>query len=111
MTTALMDWAMEVASREVAAARHVMVLVPNCKWACIAARQYKLSVWVRASTVESSLKSVPIDTLILVGRNHPDWNKKGEMYARERLKTCLTPRVLVFDVPEETKGCMTMGLD
>lgn len=77
---------MGVASREVAAGRQVMVLVPNSKWICsVLQRYWRTPARIRASTIESSLKSLSIDTLILVGQSHADWNKKSEMYARDKV--------------------------
>lgn len=92
------DYALEIANYEAEAGNMVMVLVPNRGWlsAALRLREWK-GVYLRASTVESSLKSVAIDTLVLVGRDHPDWNEKGERYARERLRTSLKPRVILAE--------------
>jgi len=89
----LIDKALKLARSEVANERRVMVLFPNSKWRSAALPQSE-GIWLRASTVESSLKSVPIDTLILVYRKHPDWNMKGERYARGKLCTSPSPRVI-----------------
>jgi len=86
------------AFEEVQAGRKVMILVPNREWASIVQKSWKLpEIWVRASTVESGLKSVPIDTLILVGTDHHDWNVAGESYARERVHPSPNGRIIIFD--------------
>jgi len=90
------DYAMEIANYEAAAGNTVMVLFPNRGWVGAALRRPKQDgVYLRSSTVESSLKSLAIDTLVLVARNCPTWNEKGEMYARERLRTSRNPRVIL----------------
>ena len=89
--------AKEIAQEE-AVDRHVMILFPTSEWRSVALPQSE-NIWLRASTNESSLKSVPIDTLILVDRKHPDWNKKGELYARELLRTSRRPRII------HVRGC------
>ncbi len=89
---------MKIARSEAAAGNTVMVLFPNWIWVSAALRQPRPSgVYLRASTVESGLKSLLIDTLILVGRHDPAWNKKGELYARERTRASLKPQVIIAE--------------
>lgn len=86
--------AMEIARREAAADRRVMVVFPNKRWRCTALPRPE-NVYLRASTTISGLKMVSVDTLILVGREHPAWDKEGEGYARERTRTSRDPRVMI----------------
>lgn len=90
------DYAMEIAHGEAAAGNKVMVLFPNSTWWSAALPQPK-DIYLRASTIESGLKMVSIDTLILVGHNLPEWDEKGERYARERLRTSRDPRVIIAE--------------
>jgi len=90
--------ALQAGCHEVKQSRKTMLLTPTCSWSRFAASQRIVAgVHLRASTFEPGLKSLPLDTLILVSPSDPEWNKKGEMYARERLGTSLEPRVIVFD--------------
>lgn len=84
---------MAIAKSEAVDGQQVMVLFPTPEWRSAALPQPK-DIWLRSSTVESGLKCLPIDTLILVDRSHPDWNINGERYARERLRTSREPRVI-----------------
>ena len=88
--------AMKIAYKEVATDRKVMVLLPNNEWRSAALSPYTDNIYLRASTIESSLKSVAIDTLILVATDHPEWNTDGEQYAREKLRTSLDPRIITI---------------
>lgn len=85
--------------------RRVMVLFPNANWRSAALPQSE-NVWLRASTNESSLKSLPIDTLILVAWDHPTWNVGGAQYAKELLSTSLDPKILYlfWGGPKNYKG-------
>ncbi len=78
----------------------VMVLLPNPRLV----QQFKLwtglreptgyvcpelrepSVYVRSSTDEYIYMWLPIDTMILVGQNHPDWNTPGEKANLDHLR-------------------------
>ncbi len=96
----LIDKVMIIARNEVDEGRRVMVLFPTPEWRS-AALPEPVNIYLRASTVESGLKSLAIDTLILVGHNHPDWNKSGEMYAREKTRTSREPRIIRLFIVEE----------
>ena len=82
-----------------------MVLVPDISWT--PNRPLTLSpsggygpLHIRRTTRHSGLKSVPIDTLILVSPDDPNWDARGEVLARERLRTSRDPRVIqVKDYP------------
>ncbi len=87
---------MELAQKETRDGRRVMVLFPTPEWRSAALPQPE-NIYLRASTVESGLKSLAIDTLILVGRDHPDWNENGERYARERIRASRHPRVIIAE--------------
>ena len=90
--------AISIAQTEVADGRRVMVLFPNAAWQSAALPQSKIRMnifWLRASTNMRNLKSIAIDTLILVNRDHPDWVKEGERLARCRLQGSLNLRVIV----------------
>ncbi len=86
-----LDDVMESAGLEASnSERTCMILFPNVRWVSEFKRQFEglkeyRNVHLRASTVESSLKSLALDTLILVGENHSDWNERGEMFARGQL--------------------------
>ena len=73
--------------------RRVMVLFPDAEWRSAALPESE-NVWLRASTEEHSLKSLPIDTLILVAWDHPSWSQRGAQYATELLRTSRDPRIL-----------------
>jgi hypothetical protein len=93
----LFEAALQAGIHEYIEGRKVMLVTPHPGWASKGSRQQISGVWVRTSTEESGLKSLPLDTLILVGTGHSMWNNKGEMFARERLATSLSPRIIIFD--------------
>jgi hypothetical protein len=105
MNEGMMQEALEVASNESFDGRNVMILLPSKAWADGHPMTSELSdvhgaIHVRRTTEHSGLKSVPIDTLILVNAGHPDWDIAGEYYARERLRTSLDPDVIRVGVEE-----------
>ena len=93
--------ALELADREAKAGRNVMILVPDTSWmwgmcgvCTFAPSGPRGAIYIRCSTCHSGLKSVAIDTLILVASTVPTWDAAGEAFARERLRTSLDPRVI-----------------
>lgn len=94
----LFDAAMRAASYEITAGRTSMVLVPVLKWARTG-RQCVDGIHVRSTDNESGLKSLALDSLILVGPTHPKWCERGEMLARERLRRGPFPHIITFDCP------------
>jgi hypothetical protein len=94
-----------MAQKEAADGRRVMVLFPNASWRSAALPQSE-NIWLRATTEESSLKSLSIDTLILVAWDHPDWDVGGAQYAKECLRTSREPRILYlfWGGPKNYKG-------
>ena len=94
--------ALKIANHEADAGNIVMVLFPNRGWVSAALRRpLRDNVHLRATTVESSLKTLAIDTLILVGRTDASWNENGEKCAREKLRTSKNPRVIMVKVDED----------
>jgi hypothetical protein len=87
---------MKIARSQAAEDRQVMVLFPTSVWRSAALPQ-SANIWLRASTVESGLKALSIDTLILVGRNLPEWDLQGERLAHERLQTSRRGQVIYVD--------------
>jgi len=97
MRTTTMNQAIRLAVAEVAAGRNVMLLFPDRSWTGGAPlmtnpKGSHSTVYVRCTTYLSGLKSVAIDTLILVAPDDPAWDAAGEAFARERLRTSLDPR-------------------
>lgn len=96
---------LELAASEAKAGRNVMVLVPDMSWTCglpftIGSRGSRGALHIRCTVCHSGLKSVAIDTLILVASATPAWDAAGEAFARERLRTSLNPQVIqVKDYP------------
>lgn len=96
----LFEAALEVGVHEYAKGHKVMLVVPSQKWTSEGTWQRIRGVWIRASTNGPGVKSLLLDTLILVGQSHHTWSKRGEMLARERLRTSLSPRIITFDHPD-----------
>jgi hypothetical protein len=93
-----MKRALELASNESGAGRNVMILVPDASWMS-GPMTSELSdvygaIYTRCTTHHAGLKMVTIDTLILVAPDTLTWNAKGEVLARERLRTSLNPIVI-----------------
>lgn len=88
--------ALELAGRESEGGRNTMILVPDIVWAnktiTIKLRGVYGDIFIRCTTHHSGLKSVAIDTLILVAPDDPAWDIVGEDLARERLYASLEPR-------------------
>ena len=91
--------ALELAYLESRSGHNVMILVPDISWS--PDKPLILSpgggygfIRIRRTDCHSGLKSVAIDTLILVEPDNPAWDAKGEALARERLRTSLDPRVI-----------------
>ncbi len=74
----------------------IMVLMPK-GWGAIAfdMGSWPKGVWPRFSNLHSSLKSLPIETLIIVGKNH---DKEGVSFALERLRAQANRRVVIIQI-------------
>jgi hypothetical protein len=91
--------AFTLANREAKAARNVLLLFPDKSWVAGApltapSKDGHGDIHIRCSTCLSGLKTVAIDTLILVEPTASTWDAAGEAYARERLRTSTDPRVI-----------------
>jgi hypothetical protein len=100
----MLKTAFELANGEADASRNVMILVPDLSWTGRTTSSLlgdsRGTVYVRCSTRHSGLKTVAIDTLILVAPNTSTWDAEGEAMAYERLCTSLDPQVIkVGDAP------------
>jgi len=101
--TPLIRHAIEVARAEVEEGRSVMVLFPSEDWTSQAMNIHASrgdpirGIYMRCTTNEFSLRSVAVDTLILVGTDTRNWNANGERLAREKLRISRDPRVRVLD--------------
>ena len=126
MMKTLMLEALTLANAEAVSKRNVMVLVPDCTWTSLAYNDplleplvFNLQGWclgcpddeeierrlargsgyLRCTTLHSGLKSVSLDTLILVAPNADAWDAMGEVHARGRL--CASPSPQVIEVGGE----------
>jgi hypothetical protein len=73
--------------------QNVMVLMPSC-WGEVALNQgWPIGIWPRFSDVHSSLRSLPIETLIIVGGGH---DGAGVMLAQDRLRAQVQPRLVTI---------------
>jgi hypothetical protein len=95
----ILKMALKLAIDEAAAGRNVILLFPDRSWVCGAPltthpKSDHGTVHIRCSTFLSGLKSVTIDTLILIEPTADTWDAAGEAYARERLRTSLDPLVI-----------------
>jgi len=93
----LIETAFKLALEERNSGRRVCVLVPSCRWMRAAkdAFQGYDMVFVRASTIHSSLLLIRVDTLILVHPGCEEWSDKGEQRARDHLLSgSLRPEVM-----------------
>ncbi len=95
--------ALRLAIAEAGAGRNVMLLFPDRSWIADAPLMAPLTVdphgsrgtdYTRCTTCHSGLKSVAIDTLILVSPDISTWDAEGEEYAHECLRTSTNPRVI-----------------
>jgi hypothetical protein len=96
---ATLKTALELAYGEAEKGRNVMVLAPNMAWvshtpSTIGGDDSRGSVYIRSTTSHYGLKSVAIDTLILVASRSSTWDAEGEALAREKLMTSIDPRVI-----------------
>jgi hypothetical protein len=91
--------AFKLANSEAAAGRNVMLLFPDRSWTAGAPLMTRPKgahgvIYIRCTTYLSGLRSVAIDTLILVSPDTSTWDAEGEAMARERLRTSLDPQVI-----------------
>jgi hypothetical protein len=102
MKATLLKRAYEMAHDEASGGRNTMVLVPDDSWIGVVSKTFSCpiashgAIHVRCSTYHSGLKSVAIDTLILVGSTDSAWDVEGMNYAHERLKTSTKPKVIIL---------------
>ena len=100
----LMKMALDLAGEEVKGGRNVMILLPDHAWmrVCSHTSLSKISITrakgrgdlhIRFASRHNGLRSVLIDTLILVEPDTPSWDADGETLARERLVTSTNPQV------------------
>lgn len=95
MKETLIATAIGLANDEAKDGRTVMVLFPDMKWTSTAKRLRPAErVHVRATTVHTGLKSLLVDTLILVAPDASTWDQDGEAYARERSRASSDPRIV-----------------
>ena len=102
-TTTEMKMALYLANNEAGLGRNVMILVPDVSWSIgvpmvIEPADHRDnsqgSIHTRFANDHGGLKSVAIDTLILVAPDTSTWDTVGEALAHERLRTSLDPRVI-----------------
>jgi len=88
--------AKRVAREEVSEGRNVMMLFPTGVWAneALKVKRDLDGVHMRFSNRHSGLKSLPIDTLILVAASDGDWDEEGLAYAKERLRSSKEPKTV-----------------
>ena len=109
-----METAINLAEIESGAGHNVMILVPDWSWSIgmpmtTDSTESRGAIYLRFANDHSGLKSVAIDTLILVASDTSTWDAKGEEYARERLRTSLDPRVIKVGEGDALDVCFDCG--
>jgi hypothetical protein len=89
MNQAMIDKAYVLAREERANGQNcVMVLFPSRHPSCVCCQEE--GIHTRYSDEPSGLKSLPVDTLILVGPTDADWDEHGVRLAKEKLSVSRT---------------------
>jgi hypothetical protein len=73
----------------------VVVLFPSQAWRHT--RCNEEGIFTRFSDRDSDLKSLPIDTLILVGPTDADWDERGVRWAKEKLSVSRTATTIYLN--------------
>ena len=83
---------------EKAKGRITTILFPNKNWspAIFEMGPAPDGIWVRMSDQHASLRTIAMDTLILVAANDAGWDTDGVKLALEKLRTSLHPKVIVM---------------
>jgi hypothetical protein len=76
----------------------VMVLFPSIEWRHTLCQEE--GIYTRFSDVHSSLKSLAIDTLILVGSADDYWDEDGVRRVKERVRISRTSKILYISGEE-----------
>ena len=85
--------------------RTTMILFPNKSWAMISFEmgQPPETVHLRFADEHTSLRSIALDTLILVAGNDADFDHDGMMIAKEKLRVSASPKMIIIHRNEDGK--------
>jgi hypothetical protein len=83
---------------EVANNRIAMILFPNSRWGTVVQEMGTApdGIWIRTSEQIANLRSVAMDTLILVAADDAGWNTDGILLAKEKLRISLNPKLILM---------------
>ena len=85
-----------MALEEVQNGRTAMILFPTSSWGAVMFDMGCVpeGIFLRVSNRHSNLKSIVLDTLILVAADDDGWDQEGLALVKERLRGCANPKLI-----------------
>lgn len=85
-----------MALEEVENGRTAMILFPTSNWGAVMFDMgcVPKGIFLRTSNRHSNLKSIVLDTVILVAADDDDWDQEELALVKERLRGCAKPKLI-----------------